>query len=47
MVVLLKVPLLHLSFEPSFEPFLNTNGGFLTMKFIAKKNVQKTAAPDS
>ena len=28
MVVLLKVPLLHLSFEPSFEPFLNTNGGF-------------------
>ena len=28
MVVLLRVPLLNLSFEPSFEPFLNTNGGF-------------------
>ena len=28
MVVLLRVPLLDLSLEPSFEPFLNTNGGF-------------------
>ena len=28
MVVLLRVPLLNLSFEPSFEPLLNTNGGF-------------------
>ena len=28
MMVLLKVPLLNLSFKPSFEPFLNTNGGF-------------------
>ena len=28
MVVLLRVPLLNLSREPSFEPFLNTNGGF-------------------
>ena len=35
-VVLLRVPPLNLSCEPSFEPFLNTNGGFL-MKFIAKK----------
>ena len=24
---LLRVPLLNLSFEPSFEAFLNTNGG--------------------
>ena len=28
MVVLLRVPLLNLSFEPFFEPLLDTNGGF-------------------
>ena len=28
MVVLLRAPLLNLSLESSFEPFLNTNGGF-------------------
>ena len=45
MVVLLRVPPLNLSCEPSFEPFLKQLVAFY-IKFIPK-NVQKTVVPDS